>query len=130
MSPTIIPLWSWKRFPAYVRPNRATASLLHPAQNTLHLLLGLPRQSHTSLNSMQITFPPVSSQLILFLRKVNPLQPLLSYCKLGRFSCFFVVAVFFMEGHSLGMFDNKQAGARRNIILGCLDWNNNNLQVR
>lgn len=35
-----------------------------------------------------------------------------------------------MEGHSLGMFDNKKAGARRNIIPGCLDWNNNNLQVR
>lgn len=35
-----------------------------------------------------------------------------------------------MECHSLGMFDNKKAGAPLNIIPGCLDWSNTNLQVR
>lgn len=35
-----------------------------------------------------------------------------------------------MECHSLGMFDNKKAGAPLNIIPGCVDWNNTNLQVR
>ena len=50
---------------------------------------------------------------------------------------FFFVAVFccylflfFMEGHSLGTFRDKQAGARRNIIPVHLDWSHNNLQVR
>lgn len=38
--------------------------------------------------------------------------------------------LFFMECHSLGMFDNKKAGAPFNIISGCLDWNNTNHQVR
>lgn len=34
-----------------------------------------------------------------------------------------------MEGHYPGMFDNEEAGARRNIILGYLDRSNINLQV-
>lgn len=73
---------------------------------------------HTSLNSMQIRFPPFSSQLIWVLRKLNHIHTQLSECKFGRFFFFFfffVITVFFMEGHSLGMFNNKQTGSRHSI---------------
>lgn len=45
ISPNIIPVLIWNRFPAYMRLNRATASLLLPVQIALHLLFGLPQQS-------------------------------------------------------------------------------------
>lgn len=116
-----------KRFPAYVRPNRATASLLLPAQTTLHLLLRSPSAKRTLLGTA------CSSVFLLFPRRCFSEKSIISDCSYHTLNpidfSVFCFCCFFMERHSLGMFDNKRAGVRRNINSDWT-WNNNNLQVR
>lgn len=113
---------------------RATPSLLLPAQIVLHLLLGFPQQSshlaelHEN-HSHSSCFPAV-----ICLSRKSQSPPICCYHTVNSVDIYlFVVdataAAFCMEGHSSGMIDYKHAGARRNIILECLDWICNNIQV-
>lgn len=114
-------------FPACVRPNRATSSLLPSAQRkTPHLLLfGPDQQSHHFSEEDANPFPLLTPVHVASLKSQWSSLTFIR-AKFGRYM--FSLLPFFMEGHFLGMFD-KQTSARRNIIPGCLDWNKRNLQV-
>lgn len=88
----------------------------------------------TACKSAPTLVPP---QLLLLFGKVDLFQVPLSYCKADRYFSFFGVCLFvfllllfFMEGHSFGSCDNKQAGGRSRVILRCAYWNSDNLKVR
>lgn len=133
MSPNIIPVVSWNTFPAYVRPNARYPLPASPSANSASPPLGLPQQSshlaeqhanhsHSSCFSAVICLSPKSQSPICCYHTVNSVDIYL-------FVVDAAAAAFCMEGHSSGMIDYKHAGAQRNIILKCLDWICNNLQV-